>query len=44
MRRFGEICEKLATHMPEEKVGNYALTQLLTWIQDEVITGVKVPL
>jgi hypothetical protein len=41
---FGEICEKLAEHISEEEVGNYALSQLLTWIQDEVITGVKVPL
>jgi len=39
---FSEICEKLAEKMPEDEVVNYAISQILTWLQDELITGLKV--
>lgn len=39
---FSEICEKLAEQMPEDEVVNYAISQILTWLQDELITGLKV--
>jgi hypothetical protein len=41
---LGEICEELTNDMSEEEAGNYAVTRLLTWIQEHIITGVKVPL
>jgi hypothetical protein len=41
-RTFGEICEKLAEQMSEDEVVNYAIGQILTWLQDELITGIKV--
>ncbi len=39
---FSEICERLTEKMPEEEVVNYAIKQLVTWLQDELITGLKV--
>lgn len=39
---FGEICEKLSEQMPEDQVVNYAISQILTWLQDELITGIRI--
>lgn len=39
---FSEICEKLAEQMPEGEVVNYAISQILAWLQDELITGIRV--
>ena len=39
---FSEICEKLAEQMPEDEVVNYAIKQILAWLQDELITGLRV--
>jgi len=37
---FGEICEKLAEMMSEDKVTSYVISTLQQWFQDELIIGV----
>jgi len=41
-KSFSDVCEALTNILSEDKVVNYALTQLIQWLKDELITGARV--
>jgi hypothetical protein len=41
-KQFSEVCEALSSRLSEDKVVNYALTQLIQWLNDELMTGAQI--